>query len=113
MSERTSVSTSSPAAIRSALDDLGYLADEGLSTVVFLALAMHRPLFLEGEPGAGKTELGRTLARLTGGELIRLPADEQATLIKTLGDVGLEVSKTKPAVAAAYQIVTTAAQRLR
>ncbi len=49
----------------------------------------------------------------TGGELITLPADEQATLIKTLGDVGLEVSKTKPAVAAAYQIVTAAAQRLR
>jgi TRAP-type C4-dicarboxylate transport system substrate-binding protein len=49
----------------------------------------------------------------TGGELITLPADEQAKLIKTLGDVGLQVSKTKPAVAAAYQVVTAVAQRLR
>jgi TRAP-type C4-dicarboxylate transport system substrate-binding protein len=49
----------------------------------------------------------------TGSELITLPPAEQATLMKTLGDVGQDVSKTKPAVAAAYQIVTTAAQRLR
>jgi TRAP-type C4-dicarboxylate transport system substrate-binding protein len=49
----------------------------------------------------------------SGAELIRLPPDEQAKLMKTLGDVGQEVSKTKPAVAAAYQVVTGAAQRLR
>ena len=33
----------------------GYLADEGLVTAVFLALTLHRPLFLEGEAGVGKT----------------------------------------------------------
>ncbi len=49
----------------------------------------------------------------SGGELIRLPSDEQATLMKTLGDVGQDVSKAKPAVAAAYRVVTAAAQRLR
>jgi TRAP-type C4-dicarboxylate transport system substrate-binding protein len=49
----------------------------------------------------------------TGGELIVLPPDEQATLMKMLADVGQEVSKTKPPLAAAYQIVTAAAQRLR
>jgi TRAP-type transport system periplasmic protein len=49
----------------------------------------------------------------SGGELINLPADEQATLMKTLGDVGQDVSKSKPAVAAAYQVVTEAAQRLK
>ena len=48
-----------------------------------------------------------------GGELISFPPDEQASLMKTLSDVGQEVSKTKPAVAAAYQIVTEAAQRLK
>ena len=66
----------SPAAVAAGLDEVGYLADEGLSTVVFLALALGRPLFLEGEPGAGKTELGRALARLSGGELIRLQCYE-------------------------------------
>ena len=48
-----------------------------------------------------------------GGELIKLPADEQAQMLKTLASVGADVSKTKPAVAAAYQIVTEAAQRIK
>jgi len=48
-----------------------------------------------------------------GGELIKLPADEQAQMLKTLASVGADVSKTKPAVAAAYKIVTDAAQRTR
>jgi MoxR-like ATPase len=50
----------------------GYLADESLATVVFLALRMHRPLFLEGEAGVGKTEVAKVLARWTGGALLRL-----------------------------------------
>jgi TRAP-type C4-dicarboxylate transport system substrate-binding protein len=49
----------------------------------------------------------------SGGELIKLPADEQATLLKTLTGVGEEVSQTKPGLAAAYKIVTEAAQRTR
>jgi TRAP-type C4-dicarboxylate transport system substrate-binding protein len=49
----------------------------------------------------------------SGGELIKLPADEQATLLKTLTGVGEEVSQTKPELAAAYKIVTEAAQRTR
>ncbi len=43
-----------------------------MSTVVFLALRMQRPLFLEGEPGVGKTEVARVLSRWTGGDLVRL-----------------------------------------
>ncbi|MBV9813601.1 MAG: MoxR family ATPase, partial [Acetobacteraceae bacterium] len=35
----------------------GYVADTALATTVFLSLSMHRPLFLEGEPGTGKTEI--------------------------------------------------------
>src|ERR1041385_4175601 len=53
-----------------------YLADRGLATAVYLALAMQRPLLLEGEAGVGKTEVGKTLARLTGAELIRLQCYE-------------------------------------
>jgi MoxR-like ATPase len=53
-----------------------YVADRQLATVVFLALKLQRPLFLEGEPGTGKTEIAHTLARLLGRELIRLQCYE-------------------------------------
>jgi MoxR-like ATPase len=59
-----------------ALRGESYLADHGLSVSLFLALRMQRPLLLEGEPGVGKTEVARTLARVTGAELIRLQCYE-------------------------------------
>jgi MoxR-like ATPase len=62
--------------LRLALADHGYLAEEGLATAVLLALRLPRPLLLEGEAGVGKTELAKVLARLTGGELIRLQCYE-------------------------------------
>jgi TRAP-type C4-dicarboxylate transport system substrate-binding protein len=46
-----------------------------------------------------------------GGELINLPPDEQAGMLKILASVGDDVSKTKPALSAAYQVVKDAAQR--
>jgi len=48
-----------------------------------------------------------------GGELIKLPADEQAAMLKTLASVGEDVSKTKPALSAAYKVVTDAATRTK
>src|SRR5438067_663035 len=63
-------------AVQEALAEHGYLADEGLSTVVFLALCLHRPLLLEGEAGVGKTEVAKVLSRWTGGNLIRLQCYE-------------------------------------
>jgi MoxR-like ATPase len=59
-----------------ALADESYLPDRGLATAVFLALAMRRPLLLEGEAGVGKTEVGKTLARMLDAELIRLQCYE-------------------------------------
>ena len=53
-----------------------YLADEDLATAIFLALKMERPLFLEGEPGVGKTETAKVLAEILETELIRLQCYE-------------------------------------
>jgi MoxR-like ATPase len=53
-----------------------YVADRSLATVVFLALKMGRPLFLEGEAGVGKTEIAKVLANTLGRSLIRLQCYE-------------------------------------
>jgi MoxR-like ATPase len=59
-------------ATRALLLGADYVAGIELATCVFLALRLERPLFIEGEPGTGKTELARTLAQALGAELIRL-----------------------------------------
>jgi len=53
-----------------------YVADRSLATSLFLALAMRRPLFLEGEAGVGKTEIAKVLAEALGRELVRLQCYE-------------------------------------
>jgi len=53
-----------------------YYADEGLLTAIHLALVLGRPLALEGEPGVGKTQVGKVLADVLGRELIRLQCYE-------------------------------------
>jgi MoxR-like ATPase len=62
--------------VEEALARESYLPDRGLATSVFLALRMGRPLLLEGEAGVGKTEVGKTLARVLDAELIRLQCYE-------------------------------------
>jgi MoxR-like ATPase len=57
-----------------------YLADEGLATAIFLAMTLHRPLFLEGEAGVGKTEVAKVISKWTGGELLRLQCYEGINL---------------------------------
>jgi len=68
--------TSTPVDVAQALTSHGYLPDEGLATAIFLALALKRPLLLEGEAGVGKTEVAKVLSRWTGGALIRLQCYE-------------------------------------
>ena len=53
-----------------------YIAERGLATSLFLALKLHRPLFLEGEAGVGKTEVAKVLASLWDTDLIRLQCYE-------------------------------------
>lgn len=53
-----------------------YVADRGLATALFLALKLGRPLFLEGEAGVGKTEVGKVLSRTLARKLIRLQCYE-------------------------------------
>jgi MoxR-like ATPase len=62
--------------VREALAAHDYLADDGLATSIYLALRLQRPLLLEGEAGVGKTEVAKVLARVTGGELLRLQCYE-------------------------------------
>jgi MoxR-like ATPase len=58
------------------LGSADYLADRSLATVLFLALRMGRPLFLEGEAGVGKTEIAKVLSATLGRRLIRLQCYE-------------------------------------
>ena len=58
------------------LADGRYIADRSLATTLFLALRLKRPVFLEGEAGVGKTEIGKVLASTLGRELLRLQCYE-------------------------------------
>jgi len=73
------VSAGLPASVEEVLDLLGsgqYVADRSLATVLFLALKLGRPLFLEGEAGVGKTEIAKVLSETLGRRLIRLQCYE-------------------------------------
>ncbi len=75
MTEKVSL----PQSIDETIEMLGkqdYLAGKSLATVVFLALKMGRPLFLEGDAGVGKTEVAKVLASALGRDLIRLQCYE-------------------------------------
>ncbi|MGY1834829.1 AAA family ATPase [Blastococcus sp. SYSU DS0510] len=84
MSERTV--PGSPDELSAALEATGYLADEGLATAAHLALVMHRPLFLEGEAGVGKTALAQALAQITDRPLYRLQCYEGLEASQALYD---------------------------
>lgn len=68
------------------LGEVGYLADEGLATITYLALSMQRPLLLEGEPGTGKTALAEALSESLDIPLIRLQCYEGIDSTQALYD---------------------------
>jgi MoxR-like ATPase len=65
-----------PEALEKALRSAQYLADEGLATAAYLALALGKPLLLEGAPGVGKTEAAKAISAVLGRQLIRLQCYE-------------------------------------
>jgi MoxR-like ATPase len=75
-----------PDSVGRALDEAGYLPDEGVATAAYLAMRMARPLFLEGDPGVGKTALAQALATITEAPLVRLQCYEGIDASQALYD---------------------------
>ncbi len=63
-------------AVQKQLGEHNYISDRSLSTAIFLMMKMEKSIFLEGEPGVGKTEVGKVMAEMMGTELIRLQCYE-------------------------------------
>jgi len=74
----------SPKAVAEALRSVDYLPDDRISQVVFLADRLDKPILVEGPAGVGKTELAKSLARVTGRDLIRLQCYEGLDEAKAL-----------------------------
>lgn len=75
-----------PQQVGDALAAVGYLPDLGVATAAYLALSMHRPLFLEGDPGVGKTALASALAEITHSELVKLQCYEGIDVSQAMYD---------------------------
>ncbi|MDQ6797996.1 MAG: MoxR family ATPase [Actinomycetota bacterium] len=71
-------------AVRAGLESVGYLADEAIAGVVFLADRLDKPVLVEGPAGTGKTELAKSVAAMSGARLIRLQCYEGLDEAKAL-----------------------------
>ena len=62
--------------VQKRLNQQNYIANRSLATSIFLSLKMEKPIFLEGEPGVGKTEVAKVLSQIMDTKLIRLQCYE-------------------------------------
>ncbi len=76
----------SPQELKQVLNQQNYLVDKNISTIVFLAAALEKPLLVEGPAGVGKTQLGYALAAALGKQVIRLQCYEGIDASKALYD---------------------------
>ncbi len=74
----------SVAQVREGLEQVDYLADEGIAGIVYLADRLKKPILVEGPAGTGKTQLAKSVAELTGARLIRLQCYEGLDEAKAL-----------------------------
>ena len=90
-----------------------YVCDRRLATAVFLALSLHRPLFLEGEPGVGKTELAKALSRGLDALLLRVQCYEGLDVAQTAYEWNVARQMMEIRLAEAAHAVTDEASRQR
>jgi len=90
-----------------------YVCDRRLATAVFLGLSLKRPLFLEGEPGVGKTELAKALARSLGAPLLRVQCFEGLDIAQTAYEWNVARQMMEIRLAEAAHAVGDAAERQR
>jgi MoxR-like ATPase len=105
-----------PTSVDAVLDLLAqenYVADRRLATTVFLALTLKRPLFVEGEPGVGKTELAKTLAQALATTLLRVQCYEGLDVAQTAYEWNVARQMMEIRLAEAAHEVGDAASRER
>jgi MoxR-like ATPase len=90
-----------------------YVCDRRLATALFLSLKLHRPLFLEGEPGVGKTELAKALSKALGALLLRVQCYEGLDVAQTTYEWNVARQMIEIRLAEAAHAIVSAADRER